>query len=53
MTGYVAALNVGIDKQPHRARVPLTDLGEDRPHTDSVVVFDWRNRRVDIIYFGE
>ena len=47
--GYVAALNVGIDKQAHGARVPLTDLGEDRPRTDSVAVFDWRNRRVDVI----
>jgi hypothetical protein len=47
--GYVAALNVGIDKQPHTARVALSDLGEDRPHTDSVAVFDWRNRSVDVI----
>ena len=45
--GYVASLNVAIDKQPHEARVALSDLGEDRPQTDSVAVFDWRKRRVE------
>ena len=47
--GYVASLNVAIDKQPHGARVAFIDLGEDRPDTESVAVFDWRNRRVDVV----
>jgi hypothetical protein len=50
--GYVASLNVAIDKQPHSARVALSDLGEDRPQTESVAVFDWRKRRVDVVSAG-
>jgi hypothetical protein len=50
--GYVASLNVAIDKQPHEARVALRDLGEDRPQTESVAVFDWRTRRIDIMPAG-
>ena len=47
--GYVATLNVGLDKQPHKAGVALSDLGEDRPLTESVAVFDWRKRRIDVM----
>ncbi|MDQ1466708.1 MAG: hypothetical protein QOH10_1123 [Actinomycetota bacterium] len=46
---YVASLNVAHDKQSHSTRVALTEIGDDRPSSDSVVLFDWRTRRVDVL----
>ena len=47
--GYVVTCNVGADNQPHATRVGLASLGEDLPATDSVVLYDWRTGRVEIL----
>ena len=47
--GYVVSCNVGAEHQPCRGRVSLPSLGEDRPSTPEVAVFDWRRRRVDVL----
>jgi len=47
--GYVVTSNVGFDQQPHSLRVALADVGEDRPASDSVAVFDWRTGRVAVL----
>jgi hypothetical protein len=47
--GYVVTANVGMDQQAGRARVALTDLGEDVPATERVAVYDWRTERVDVL----
>lgn len=47
--GYLFACNAGSDKEPHRARIALNWVGEDRPATDEIVVFDWRRRRADVL----
>ncbi len=46
---YVVTCNVGADQRAERTRVSMTDLGDDRPDTNRVAVFDWRNRRVDVL----
>jgi hypothetical protein len=46
---YVLTCNVAADHQPHDGRVNLTELGEDRPTTAEVAVFDWRTRRVEVV----
>jgi hypothetical protein len=46
---YVLTCNVAADHQRHDGRVDLTELGEDRPATAEVAVFDWRTRRVDVV----
>ncbi len=45
---YVTTCNVGSDES-RSARVSLADLGEDRPQTHEVAVFDWRTGRVEVI----
>jgi hypothetical protein len=40
---------VGFDQQSHDHRLALTDVGEDRPTSDSVAVFDWRTGRVEVL----
>ncbi|HEV7524690.1 MAG TPA: hypothetical protein VGP92_06975, partial [Acidimicrobiia bacterium] len=47
--GYVVTCNVGSAQQSHEARVALSALGDDRPETDTVAVFDWRRGRVDVL----
>lgn len=46
--GYVLTCNVGAD-DAHTARVALSDLGEDRPGSDEVAVFDWRRGGVEVM----
>jgi hypothetical protein len=50
--GYVVACNVGSEPRAREARVALTAVGEDRPATDTVAVFDWRRGRVDVLPAG-
>jgi hypothetical protein len=47
--GYVVTANVAADGERHATRVALTDLGEDRPHTHEVCVYDWRRETVEIL----
>jgi hypothetical protein len=47
--GYVVSCNVGTDQHPVRAHVSLTGVGEDRPATDAVAVYDWRRGRIDVL----
>jgi hypothetical protein len=47
--GYVVTANVGNDKQPLAATVALAGVGEDRPATDSVAVYDWRRRSITVL----
>ena len=47
--GYVARVQRRNDKQPRDARVAFAGVGEDRPATDRVAVFDWRSGRVDVM----
>ena len=47
--GYVFTGNVGNDKQPATTRVALAGLGDDRPGTATIAVFDWRLGRVDVL----
>jgi hypothetical protein len=47
--GYVLTCNVASDGERHGAHVALTDLADDRPGTDSVVVYDWRTGRFDVV----
>lgn len=46
---YVVACNVGSKPEARDARVAFAALGEDRPGTDAVAVFDWRRGRVDVL----
>jgi hypothetical protein len=46
---YVVTANVGMEPKPNSTRVALADLGEDRPDTDAIVVFDWRAGTVDVL----
>jgi hypothetical protein len=47
--GYVVAANVGNDKQPLTTSVSLAGVGEDRPATDPIAVYDWRRRGVSVL----
>ena len=47
--GYVVSCNVGMEKQPTRGRVAIADVGEDRPSTASIAVFDWRTGTVEVV----
>ncbi len=47
--GYVLVANVGSEKATGQARIRFADLGEDRPATDSVAVFDWRAATVAVM----
>jgi hypothetical protein len=47
--GYVVTCNVGSEPQARDARVSLAALGEDRPGTGSVALFDWRQGRVEVM----
>ena len=47
--GYAVTCNVSSDGQPHGRRVTLADLGEDRPDSASVALFDWRTGRIDVL----
>ena len=47
--GYVVTCNVAADQAPHDTRVALSELGEDRPGTDDVIMFDWRTRRASAV----
>ncbi|MDQ1436056.1 MAG: hypothetical protein QOF59_2872 [Actinomycetota bacterium] len=47
--GYVLACNVGMDKQALEAHVALPDVGDDRPATDSVALYDWRTGTITVI----
>jgi hypothetical protein len=46
--GYVVTANVASDES-RNARIDLCDLGEDRPATDDIAVFDWRSGRIDVL----
>jgi hypothetical protein len=46
--GYVLACNVGADHQPCAAQLSLRGVGEDRPATESVAIFDWRRGTVEV-----
>ena len=39
----------GSDKNRARGTVSLPDLGEDRPGTGSVALYDWRTGRIDVM----
>ena len=45
----MVAANVGNDKQPLTATVALAAVGEDRPATDLIAVYDWRRRSVVVL----
>ena len=47
--GYVVSCNVGSERQARDALVSLESVGEDRPGTERVAVFDWRRGRVEVI----
>jgi hypothetical protein len=47
--GYALTCNVSSDGVSHQRRVALADLGEDRPDTESVALFDWRTGRIDVL----
>ena len=47
--GYALACNVGFDKRTKHAHIALSSLDADRPETDRVVLYDWRNRTVDVV----
>jgi hypothetical protein len=47
--GYVVVCNVGSEPRRARTRIALTDLGEDRPASSAVAVFNWRERSVDVL----
>jgi hypothetical protein len=46
--GYVLACNVGMDGQPLEAHASLLDVGDDRPATDSIALYDWRTGTIDV-----
>jgi hypothetical protein len=46
---YVVACNVGMNHETATARVDLASIGEDRPDTDEVALFDWRSGRIEIV----
>ncbi len=50
--GYVAAFNVASAKERRLAQVAVAELGEDRPATDAIVLFDWRTGRVEPAHAG-
>jgi hypothetical protein len=50
--GYVVTCNVGTDQRAERAHVALGDVGEDRPDSSAIAVFNWRTRRVDLLPAG-
>jgi hypothetical protein len=50
--GYVVTANVAADGERHATRVALADLGEDRPATAEVCVYDWRRGTVEILPAG-
>jgi hypothetical protein len=47
--GYVVTANVAADGERHTTRVLLQELGEDRPDTAEVCVYDWRRETVEIL----
>jgi hypothetical protein len=47
--GYVLMCNAAADQEGHDGRVALRELGEDRPGTEDVVMFDWRTRRTSMV----
>jgi hypothetical protein len=47
--GYVLTCNVGMDKAACASRVTLEAIGEDRPATDTIVVYDWRTRQATVL----
>jgi hypothetical protein len=47
--GYALTCNVSSDGTHHDGRVLLADLGEDRPDSELVVLFDWRTGHVDVL----
>jgi hypothetical protein len=50
--GYVVTCNVGNEPRARDTRVVLHALGEDRPASDAIAVFDWRRGRVDVVPAG-
>ncbi len=46
--GYVLTCGVGGD-DARAARVTFADLGEDRPGTPEIAVFDWRRDVIDVL----
>jgi hypothetical protein len=46
---YVVACNPGMERARASGRVTLTELGEDHPGTDRVVVYDWRTGTLEVI----
>jgi hypothetical protein len=47
--GYVVSCNVGSEQHARDARVSLDSVGEDRPGTERVAVFDWQRGRVEVM----
>jgi hypothetical protein len=41
--------NVSADGERHATRVALAELGEDRPDTDEVCVYDWRRGTAEVL----
>jgi hypothetical protein len=50
--GYVVTCNVGNEPRARDTRVVLHALGEDRPASDAIAVFDWRRGRIDAVPAG-
>jgi hypothetical protein len=46
---YIVSCNAGMNKEPCSGRVPLASLGDDRPDSREVALFDWRSGRIDVM----